>query len=113
MQSPFHEHKLWQSSFVALMEVHDLFDPLKGGENDEIVRQVLDSATELSAKIADGLSRLDKRFGRQVLMDAIGMVAVVRTNLAVSWGRGLLPDETFRQIDTKYNDLAIALQNYR
>lgn len=113
MNQPFHEHKLWQSAYVALMDVHDQFDGLKGTENDETVRQVLDSATALAAKIADGLSRLDRRFGRQILMDAIGMVAVVRTHLAVAWGRGLVNDDMFKSLDTKYSDLAVSLQNTR
>jgi four helix bundle protein len=113
MATTFHEHALWQSAYVALMDAHDIFDPQKGGENDEMARQVIDSATGLAAKIADGLSRLDKRFGRQILMDAIGMVAVVRTHLAVCWGRGLVDDETFRNLDNKYAELAVNLQNSR
>lgn len=120
MNTPFHEHKLWQDAYVALMDVHEAFDAQKpacrqaGSANEaEIVEQVLDSATSLAAKIADGLSRLDRRFGRNILMDAIGMVAVVRTHLAVAWGRGLVDDDTFRTLDGKYDTLAIALQNVR
>lgn len=113
MNNPFHEHKLWQDAYVALMDVHEAFDAQKSGDEAEIVEQVLDSATSLAAKIADGLSRLDRRFGRNILMDAIGMVAVVRTHLAVAWGRGLVDDDTFRTLDGKYDTLAIALQNVR
>jgi len=106
----FHEHKLWQEAYVALMDVHENFDGAE--ENGEIAEKVTESATTLTAKIADGLSRLDRRFGRQILMDAIGMVAVVRTHLAVAWGRGLVDDETFRALDGKYDSLAVALQNF-
>jgi len=113
MNTPFHEHKLWQDAYVALMDVHEAFDGQKTGDESEIVEQVLDSATNLAAKIADGLSRLDRRFGRQILMDAIGMVAIVRTHLAVAWGRGLVNDDTFRTLDGKYDSLAVALQNIR
>ena len=113
MNTPFHEHKLWQDAYVALMVIHEAFDTHKVGDEKEIVEQVLDSATNLAAKIADGLSRLDRRFGRQILMDAIGMVAIVRTHLAVAWGRGLVNDDTFRTLDGKYDSLAIALQNVR
>lgn len=115
--TPFHENKLWQDAYVALMDVHEAFDPPAGGErsgdNEEITEHVLASATALAAKIADGLSRVDHRFGRQILMDAIGMVAVVRTHLAVAWGQGVIGDELFRSLDGKYDTLAIALQNYR
>lgn len=109
----FHEQKLWQDAYVALMEAHDVFDEEREGENGEIVEEVLDSATDLAAKIADGLSRLDKRFGRQILLDAVGMVAIVRTHMAVAWGRGLVDDETFRGLDNKYSELGVALQNAR
>ncbi len=113
MTTPFHEHKLWQDAYVALMDIHEAFDAQKTGDEAEIVEQVLDSATNLAAKIADGLSRLDRRFGRNILMDAIGMVAIVRTHLAVAWGRGLVDDDTFRTLDGKYDSLAVALQNVR
>ena len=113
MNTPFHEHKLWQDAYVALMDIHEAFDAQKTGDDGEIVEQVLDSATNLAAKIADGLSRLDRRFGRNILLDAIGMVAIVRTHLAVAWGRGLVDDETFRALDGKYDSLAVALQNVR
>ena len=97
----FHDQKLWQDAFVVLMDVHDTFDTLRDGADNEIVEDVIGSATNVAAKIADGLSRQDRRFGRQVLLDAIGMVAIVRTHLAVAWGRGLLSDEQFRTIDDK------------
>lgn len=110
---PFHENKLWQEAYVALMDVHEAFDSQKDGEYEEVAEAVVDSATSLAAKIADGLSRLDRRFGRQILMDAIGMVAVVRTHLAVAWGRGMVTDDVFRALDNKYDALAVALQNVR
>ena len=109
----FHDQKLWQDAFVVLMEVHDTFDDMREGENEEIVEDVIRSATEVAAKIADGLSRADRRFGRQVLLDAIGMVAMVRTHLAVSWGRGLVTDELFKSMDDKYASLTENLQRAR
>jgi four helix bundle protein len=109
----FHDQKLWQDAFVVLMDVHDTFDTLRDGADNEIVEDVIGSATNVAAKIADGLSRQDRRFGRQVLLDAIGMVAIVRTHLAVAWGRGLLSDEQFRTIDDKYAALTDTLQRSR
>jgi len=109
----FHEHKLWQESYVSLMDVHEALDGVEEGMDEEMAEEAIESATALAAKIADGLSRLDRRYGRQVIMDAIGMVAVVRTHLAVAWGRGLLDDETFKNLDAKYDTLSASLQNYR
>lgn len=109
----FHDQKLWQDAFVVLMEVHDTFDDMRDGDNEEIVEDVIGSATDVTAKIADGLSRQDRRFGRQVLLDAIGMVAMVRTHLAVAWGRGLVTDDLFKSVDDKYAGLTENLQNFR
>ncbi len=109
----FHDQKLWQDAFVVLMEVHDTFDDMREGENGEIVEDASASATDVAAKIADGLSRADRRFGRQVLLDAIGMVAMVRTHLAVAWGRGLVTDDLFKSMDDKYAGLTDQLQRSR
>lgn len=110
----FHEHKLWQESFVALMDIHEAMDEIETeGCGGEIVLRVLDAGQKVSAKIADGLSRTDRRIARNLLFDAIGLVAVTRTELAVAWGRGLLPDDTFKALDTKYADLSTSLQVYK
>ena len=113
----FHDQKLWQDAFVVLMEVHDIFDDMREGNppagGEEIVEDVIESATDVAAKIADGLSRADRRFGRQVLLDAIGLVAMVRTHLAVAWGRGLVSDEQFRSMDDKSASLTEDLQRAR
>ncbi|MCL4199850.1 four helix bundle protein [Patescibacteria group bacterium] len=109
----FHDQKLWQDAFVVLMEIHDIFDDMREGASEEMVEDVIGSATDVTAKIADGLSRADRRFGRQVLLDAIGMVAMVRTHLAVAWGRGLVSDEQFRSMDDKYATLSENLQRSR
>lgn len=105
----FHEDKLWQESYVALMDIHEALDGVEG-DNEELVEDVVKSATDLAAKIADGLSRMDRRFAREILLDAVGLVAVVRTHLAVAWGRGLLQDEAFQALDGKYAHLSESLQ---
>lgn len=109
----FHDQKLWQDAFVVLMDIHTTFEGMRGGDNEEVVEDCIESATDVAAKIADGLSRQDKRFGRQVLLDAIGMVAVVRTHLAVAWGRGMVSDDIFKATDDKYQSLTESLQNTR
>lgn len=109
----FHENTLWQHSYVALMDIYQAIDDVEEDVKDqeeETIEGVLTAAQAVAAKIADGLSRIDKRIGKGLLYDSIGLVAVVRTQLAISWGRGLLDDETFKAIDGKYQELATALQ---
>ena len=93
----FHEHKLWQESYVALM---DLEDP-----------ELIATAQEISATIADSLTRQDRRIGRELLQKAVGMVAKIRTQLAILWGQERLDDETFKKLDGTYAALSSSLQS--
>lgn len=93
----FHEHKLWQEAYVALM---DLQDP-----------ELIDSGQEVAATIADSLTRQDRRAGRELMQKAVGLVAKTRTKLAVAWGRGILDDETFKKLDGTYASLSSSLQS--
>jgi four helix bundle protein len=110
----FHEHKLWQDAFVCLMDIHDLVEDLTLTDSQEdIVEELLNAARDVASQIADGLSRLDGATGRALVTEAIGLVAITRTQLAVSWGRGILNDDAFRAIDTKYAQLSESLQKYK
>ncbi len=95
----FHEHKLWQEAYVILM---DLEDP-----------ELLAGAQEVAATIADAITRVDRRIGRELIQKAIGLVAKTRTQLAVAWGKGRMDDETFKALDDKYAALSSSLQNFR
>jgi hypothetical protein len=95
---------------MDIYETLDEIDPDVVEQESENVESLVLSAQNVASKIADGLSRLDKRIGRELLFDAIGLVAVVRTQLAIAWGRGLLEDDIFRKIDDQYSELATALQ---
>lgn len=99
----FHEHKLWQAAYVALMDLYDAVDV-----ND--ARDLIASAETVAATIADALTRKDKRVANDLMQSAIGAVAMTRTHLAVAWGRGLVDDETFKKLDESYASLSSSLQ---
>ena len=107
----FHEQKFWQDSYVALMDIHDALDD--GDSGDRVVAGVLDAAEKVASMIADALTRVDRRVSQNLMFDAVGQVAVTRTQLAIAWGRGLVDDETFRAIDGKYASLSSSLQQYK
>jgi len=112
----FHDNTLWQSAFVTLMDIHEALDTevhdlSESGE--DIIEDLLASARDVAAKIADGLSRQDKRLGRDLIFDAIGLVAIARTELAIAWGRGILTDETLKKIDDQYAKLSESLQHFK
>ncbi|OGG23867.1 hypothetical protein A3A79_01540 [Candidatus Gottesmanbacteria bacterium RIFCSPLOWO2_01_FULL_43_11b] len=104
----FHENKLWQAAYVALMDLYDAFDGLT--EDREIIDQLLASGVGVVAKIADGLSRRDRRLAQTILSDAAGLVSTTRSHLAVAWGKKLLQDDAFRTLDGKYQELSSLLQ---
>lgn len=101
----FHEHKLWQESYVALMDVHEVVE-------SEDARDLITSAEEVAATIADSLTRSDRRVGRDLMTKAVGLVAKTRTHLAVAWGRGHMDDETFKKLDDQYAQLSSSLQSF-
>jgi len=107
----FHENKLWQNAFVVLMDIHNAVDTIEG--DSEVLESLLQAAQNVAAKIADGLSRNDRRIARELIFDAIGLVAVIRTQLAVCWGLKLLDSNTFKSLDDKYQILSSDLQTYR
>jgi len=109
----FHDHKLWQDAFVILMDIHEVVDGLDKSDDEETIEALVEAAQSVTAKIADGLSRNDRRISRDLMYDAVGLVAIARTQLAVAWGRGLVDDDTFRAIDDKYASLSNALQSFK
>lgn len=109
----FHDNKLWQDAFVVLMDIHDTVDKLGDDASQEIVIGLQEAAKNVTAKIADGLSRNDRRIGRNLVYDAVGLVAITRTQLAIAWGRGILDDDTFKALDDKYAGLTDALQRFK
>lgn len=108
----FHEHKLWQESYVALMDIHEALEEglsAQAGGAPELIT----SAEEVAATIADSLTRQDRRVGRDLMTKAVGIVAMTRTHLAVAWGRGFVDDATFKKLDDQYAALSSSLQSFR
>ena len=96
------------------MDIYDVAAAIEADdEGKEIVEAVRTGAQRVAAKIADSLSRSDRRIARDLMYDAVGLVAVTHTELAVAWGRGLFNDETFKQLDDKYAALTVALQQFK
>lgn len=110
----FHEHKLWQQSYVALMDIHKALDAAEFSDRDEeVVEKLVEAAGQVAATIADGLTRQDRRMGRDLMSSGVGLVAMTRTHLAVAWGRGFLDDEKFKSLDDKFAGLSESLQSFK
>lgn len=113
----FHEHKLWQEAYVALMDIHEALEDedesQSEGRNSELIDELLESAQQVAAMVADSLTRQDRRTAKELLTNCVGQIAKTRTHLAVCWGRGIFDDETFRRLDGKYDALSSSLQSFR
>jgi len=102
----FHEDKLWQEAYIALMELHDAF-------STQDAPQLFTSAGKITAMIADALTRRDRRRGREIIAEAVSEAAKTRSHLAVVWGRKLIGDGEFQSLDDRYAKLSESLQEYR
>ena len=112
----FHDNKLWQDAYVVLMDIYttlDEVDPEVREQEEETIESLLTASQNVAAKISDGLSRNDKRVGKDLLYSAIGLVAIVRTHIAIAWGRGIIDDEKLKTLDDKYQVLSQNLQAIR
>lgn len=110
----FHEHKLWQESYVALMDIHEALNSVEVEPHDhDVVKELLHAGERVAATIADALTRQDRRIASELVTSAVGEVAKTRTHLAVAWGRGLLEDETFKKLDDKFASLSESLQSFK
>lgn len=110
----FHEHKLWQEAYVALMDLHEAFDTVEvEPRQHEIAKKLLDSAEMVAALIADGLTQRSRALSLELIARAVGEVAKTRTHLAIAWGRGLLDDAVFKKLDERYDRLSSSLQSFK
>lgn len=97
----FHDDKLWQGAYMAVMGVYDV----TGESTDELISMVRTHALHVLSYIADALSRKDRRIRAAKLSEAGGSVASLRSLLSVAWGQQMIADEDFKKIDTAYDDL--------
>lgn len=105
MQS-FHDDKLWQEAYVAVIEVWELF----GSSEDEILAKVRQQALEVLSFLADASTRRDRREADTKIREAAGRIASIRSLLSVAWGQQVLTDADFKKIDDKYDLLSKSLR---
>lgn len=107
----FHENKFWQQAYVALMDIHDAVDEVEVDDpTEESIERLIKAAEEVTSTIADALTRLDKGVTKTLIHNAVGLIAVTRTQLAVAWGRGVVDDTKFKSLDDAYAALSQSLQ---
>ncbi len=96
----FHDDKLWQEAYTAVIDLCALSD------DNEVIEQSQKLGLKTLTIIADGVSRRDRREREIKLRDAAGKVAGVRSLLSVAWAQEALSDETFAKLDGAYEALS-------
>ncbi|HUD19968.1 MAG TPA: hypothetical protein VMR81_06010 [Patescibacteria group bacterium] len=98
--STFHDDKLWQEAYTAVLDLLELDD------SNMVVKRAQRLGLKTLTTIADGVSRRDRRLHDDILRDAMGLVAGVRSMLSVAWAQDALPDDVFAKLDGAYEALS-------
>lgn len=92
----FHDDKLWQQVYVAVLDLLEAFDAL---EEDLIVKEAVKTALKTLTLASDGIARRDRRERDMKLKDAYYKITKLRSLLSVLWARETLSDEVFGKLD--------------
>ncbi len=98
----FHDDKLWQESYVALLDVLEATDSVDG----DLVEQVRKHAMMVLTEIAQGVSNRDRKMRDIKLHNVENIVIALRSLLSVIWGQEALTDDQFAKLDGAYEALA-------
>jgi hypothetical protein len=92
--SSFHDDKLWQMSFTALLDLLEMTDDMDSDLAVEVRKQGMMILTEVARAVAI-------RRGVEP-----GITAPLRSLLSVMWAREMLTDDEFAKLDGAYEVLS-------
>ena len=92
--STFHDDKLWQEAFTALLDLLEMTDDMSTDLVVEARKQGMLIVTEIARAVT---------IRRRV---EPGMTAPLRSLLSVMWAREMLTDDNFAKLDGAYEALA-------
>ncbi len=91
--SSFHDDKLWQEAFTALLDLLEMTYDIGTDVAAEVRRQGMMILTEVARAVAI------RRRGEH------GITAPLRSLLSVMWAREMLSDDQFAKLDGAYEGL--------
>lgn len=97
----FHDNKLWQDAYVAVLDVLEAVN----GSDSELTGKIKKYSFKVLVLIADSLSRRDRRERDNKLRDALGSIYGLRSLLSVAWAQEVLDDDQFGKLDNSYDVL--------
>ncbi len=99
----FHDDKLWQEAYVALL---DLLDETDGLTPADIADQVRKHGMMVLTTIAQASSMRDRKYRDLKLRDVASIIVSLRSLLSILWAQKALGDEAFGNLDGAYEELA-------
>jgi hypothetical protein len=99
----FHDDKLWQEAFTALL---DLLEQTDNGDS-ELAEKVSKEGMKVLTEIAQAVANRDRKF-REIKLRTVGAgnIVALRSLLSVMWAREMLDDDEFAKLDGAYEALA-------
>ncbi len=91
--SSFHDDKLWQEAFTALLDLLEMTDDMTSDLAVEVRKQGMMILTEVARAVATR-RRVEH-----------GVTAPLRSLLSVMWAREMLSDDQFAKLDGAYEAL--------
>ncbi len=102
----FHDDKLWQQAYVAVLDILEATDAL---DQADIVSEVRRYAMMVLTVTSDAVSRRDRRERDAKLRDAYFRTVALRSLLSVLWAKEILSDDAFGKLDSALEGLSAAL----
>lgn len=90
----FHDDKLWQEAFTALLDLLEMTDSMEGDVVGEARKQGILILSDVARNVT-----IRKRVES-------GITAPIRSLLSVMWAREMLSDDDFAKLDGAYEALA-------
>lgn len=101
--STFHDDKLWQEAYVALLDVLESTD----GIDSDVARKVRKHAMKVLTEVGQGVANRDRKLRDLKLRNVgVGEIVALRSLLSVLWGTESLTDDQFGKLDGAYEALA-------
>lgn len=99
----FHDDKLWQDAFTALLDLLELTESMDG----DLVSKVRKTGMKTLTEVGQAVANRDRKF-RDIKLRTVGAGEIVslRSLLSVMWAREILSDDDFAKLDGAYESLA-------
>ena len=102
----FHDDKLWQEAFTALLDLLELTDR----QDNQLAGKVGKHGMMVLTEVAQAVANRDRKF-REIKLRTVGTgnIVALRSLLSVMWAREMLTDDEFARVDGAYESLASKL----